>query len=487
MATGSIGNTTSSVSNLLKRYYKEDGLTIATFKKRPYWTMVTKKADAEMAVGSTFQWAININTPQSRNVLFPGAQSQGQGLSSYNTNALTGTIAGPPNVSPVGVVQFSVSRVMNFAYANISTELILASNSKAGAFDNAVTLLTDSALDLLANDQEISMFGGNIQSTNAGATVNTAQCGFISQVGTSTVVGSSAGALYLQYPADASKFAYGQELDLYYNNAGTITKRTLAGSSGLFVGSIDRTNGILYIVNSAGSAVSVTSVFSNAAVGDFICVSNDFNAGAATGTSGTSKIYGFESWVPFGGPVSDSPSNLFAGVNRNSLDITRLAGNWLDATGAIGPNTGITINIEDALITSSIIVSTQSDKEVDTFAMHPNQYMKLLKANQSRVVLNRGVIDTDIPGVSFHGMDVAAGPSMAKVVPDKWCGANRIYGLHMPSWFFIHLGDPVEQFDLDGNKGLREANLDAVAFRFFSLGNIVCSEPSANCTVNIAP
>ena len=93
---------------------------------------------------------------------------------------------------------------------------------------------------------------------------------------------------------------------------------------------------------------------------------------------------------------------------------------------------------------------------------------------------------TNIPELSFKGIDVDTATGPATVMPDRFCGTNRIYGLHMPSWSYIHLGDPVEMWALDGQEGLREADLDAVAYRSFSLGNTVCDEPSANITINIA-
>lgn len=475
------GNTNTSVSGLLKRWYRDGGVILTTFRDRPYWAMITKKADSSQVEGSTFQFAIQTNDNQSRNTVFAGAQAQARGLTAYSANALTGTVAGPPGVGAIGVTQFSVSRVMNYAYANISTELMLSSRTKRGAFDNAVTRLTDSSLNVLGNDQEISLFGGSITSSG----ITTSSSGFLSTINATTTIGSA--TLILAYPFDVNKFSVGQELDLYYNNSGTITKRANSTGHGLFVGSVDRTYGQLSLVDQAGAPANISAVFSNAATGDFICVSNDFNAGAATGTQGTGKIYGFESWVPFGGPVADSSSNLFAGVNRNVGDVTRLAGNWLDATGGIGPNAGSTLNIEDALITATQIVAMQSSKQVDTFAMNYNQYTKLLKSNMSRTVLPGGAVQTNIPELSFKGIEVETATGPATVMPDRFCGTNRVYGLYMPSWSYIHLGDPVEFYALDGNQGLREADLDAVAYRFFSLGNTVCDEPSANITVNIAP
>lgn len=480
MASPISANNSSSVSQILKLWYKDGGMTLSTFQNRPYWALMTKKADSSEVEGSTFQFAIQTNDNQSRNTLFPAAQSQAYGLSGYlATNALTNATAGPQNVGNISVTQFSVQRAFNYAYASISTVLELQTRSKRGAFDSAVTRLIQSSLNVLANDQEISMFGGNVTSTG----IQTSSTGFIGVVGATTVVAS--GTLVLATAQDVMKFSFGQELDLYYNNGGVITKRTNVGGHGLFVGTVDRTNGILYIVDSSGAAANISATFSNAATGDFICVTNDFNQGAATGTQGTGKITGFEAWVPFGGPVADSPSNPFMGVNRNVGDVTRLAGNWVDATGALGPNP-VVLNVEDALLAGIVQVTLNSDKQIDTWALNQNQYLKLLKSNINRVTLPGGALETSIPELSFRGIQVESDGGLSTVLPDRFCGANRIYGLHMPSWSYIHLGEPVEMYGQDGLDGLREPMLDAKGYRFFSFGNVVCDEPSANVTINIA-
>src|SRR5580693_6379951 len=120
MASPFAGNNISSLSGLLKRVYK-DGLTKETYMNRPYWALMNKKQDQTTFVGSTFQYATEMNDIQARNVLFSGAQSMALGLTAYSSNALTGTVAGAPNAGNVGVTQWTLSRVMNYAYATIST------------------------------------------------------------------------------------------------------------------------------------------------------------------------------------------------------------------------------------------------------------------------------------------------------------------------------------------------------------------------------
>lgn len=482
MASASAGNNNTSLSGLLKRIYK-DGLTKETYTNRPYWALMTKKKDMTSFVGSTFQYACEMNDIQARNVLFSGAQAIALGLTANTSNALTGSVAGAPGAGAVGVTQWTLTRVMNYAYATISTELELSAADKKGAFEEAVVTIHDSALNVLGNDQEISLFGGSVTSTG----ISTAATGFISAIGSATSVSSSTGVLTLQYQFDAAKFSQGQELDLYYNNSGTITKRnnTSAGV-GLFVGNVNFANGTITIVNSAGTAIAINSIFTDAAVGDFICVTNDFNLGAATGLSGTAKISGFESYVPFGGPVADSSSNLFNGNNRNVGNVARNAGTWVDATGALGPS-GV-LNIEDTILAMMTNQQMVSDKPIDTFALNHNQNVKLLKSNISRTLLPGGALQTDVPELSFKAVEVETGFGSAIVMPSRFCGVNRIYGLHMDSWVFVHLGaEPVNTYALDGRPALREAALDAKSTRYFSLGNVVCTNPGAQSVANIAP
>ena len=124
MAGAIAGNNNNSLSGLLKRVYK-DGLTKETYTNRPYWALMNKKRDKSPFVGSTFQYACEMNDIQARNVLFSGAQAIALGLTANTTNALTGSVAGAPNAGNVGITQWTLSRVMNYAYATISTELEL--------------------------------------------------------------------------------------------------------------------------------------------------------------------------------------------------------------------------------------------------------------------------------------------------------------------------------------------------------------------------
>jgi hypothetical protein len=115
--------------------------------------------------------------------------------------------------------------------------------------------------------------------------------------------------------------------------------------------------------------------------------------------------------------------------------------------------------------------------------MNNYQMLKLKKSNINRVTLDGGSLKTSVPTLSFKAVQIETDGGVSTVIPDRYIGQNRIYGLYMPSWSYIHLGDPVEMYGEDGLDGLREPMLDAKGYRFFSFGNFVCDEPSANVTI----
>jgi hypothetical protein len=491
MASPLAGNNSNSVANILKKWYKDGGMTISTYQNRPYWALITKKKDSSTVEGSTFQFAMRTGDVQSRNTVFSGAQSQAWGLtgnvSGAGSNALTNGVSGPQGVGAINTTQFSVNRSFNYAYATISTMLELQTRTNRGSFDPAVVEIIQSALDVLGNDQEISFLGGSLSAPG----LSTAGTGFISQIGATTDVTSAANRnLVLSSASDVFKFSPGQELDLYYVNAGVFTKRNnSAAGTGLFVGPIDPNYGTLTIVDNTNTPVAINSTFVNAAVGDYICVINDFNYGALTGAQGYGKAAGFESWIPFGGPVSDTDANPFMGVNRNKFtNVVRVAGNWIDATGGIGVNAGTVLNIEDAILAGQVAVrNTSNGKEVDTWGMSHNQLLKLKKSNINRVTLDGGSLKTNVPSLSFKAIKIETDGGESTVMPSQWFSSNRIYGMYMPSWSYVHLGDPVEMYSQDGMDGLREPMLDAKGYRFFSFGNFVCDEPAANVCIQVIP
>jgi hypothetical protein len=458
---GTVGNTFTTIDGMLKEYYKDGGVIVATYKESATWTVITKRRDSNSAKGRHFVFSMKYAHNQARNVDFPTAQKMGDNVQVSGSVPLSGFLSGSEQF-----IQFLVPKTLNFQYANLDTETILAAQGGDGSFDDSIPSITDGALANLGMSQGISILSGYIV-TAPGQTPST---GFAPRGQISVSQNVALTVLTLQNPLDSNRFEKGQQLDVYANDGTYATKRAFgANNHPLYVGKVDRNLGTLTIVDASNNAAALNGADGavGIAAGDLLFVYND--AG--------NQVLSFENWVPFGGPSSA----LFCNVDRTS-DPVRLAGNWLDATGVITATAPL--QIEDAIIQGTSQVAMQSNRRTDTIIMNYNQWNKLLKSNMARKVCQ---IDTDVPHLSFSGIEVIVTGGKAVVMLDRFCPSNRVYLLCIDTWEFIHLGpDPVYLWDFDGNKGLREQSASAMAFRYDSIGNLVCTDPSANCTVNIA-
>ena len=427
----SSGNNQTTIDALLKYYYDDGALVNETYRDNPLWAMVTKRQAIANVTGRSFIHPVVYATSQGRRVNFAQAQSAG--------NA-TGELS----------VDFTVPRVQNYQDASVATQTVLSTKDDRGAFTRAVTLITDDCLGNLGLDQAISMYGdgsgtrGNISST--------------------TNVSSS--QLYLAVADNALLFEVGMELDLATSETATVKAYGSAGH-GLYVIAVDRINGILTIGTTLNPATASTCNINDsvngiptAADGDFIFVRGDQGL----------KMVGLQAWIPYGGVASN---DSFLGVNR-SVDPVRLAGNWLDGTQ---------LSIEDALIQAATNVKKQSSMGVSHFFMGYSKYAQLLKSQSAKVVIEEQVN----PDVSFEGIELLTSTGKVAVIPDRNCPPNYIFGLNLGTWDYIHLGDPVQIFNLDGNTWLRQPSDDGMEIRFFSFGNLVCRVPAANIIVKVNP
>jgi len=358
------------------------------------------------------------------------ATSQGR-----NTNFTTAQLRG----QQTGEVSydFTVPRVNNYQDASVATETVLSTRDDRGAFTRAITLITDNCLRNLGLDQAISMYGD-------GSGVR----GTVSQ--SDTLASSS---LTLAIADQALLFEINMELVL----AATSTSTVRSGS--VYVSSVDRVNGVLGLEDVNGSPVNLSTAIGAAALGDSIFVINDQG----------NKMTGLAGWIPYGGP-SSTP---FFGVNR-TIDPVRLAGNSLD---------GSQLSIEDAFIQATVNVAKQSNGQLTHFFLPYSKYGQLLKSQSAKVA----IIEEVNPDVSFEGIQVLTPTGNVSVIPDRNCPSNRMFGLNLDTWDYIHLGDPVQMFDLDGNSWLRQPADDGMEIRFFSLGNVVCRAPAENIVINVNP
>ena len=76
----------------------------------------------------------------------------------------------------------------------------------------------------------------------------------------------------------------------------------------------------------------------------------------------------------------------------------------------------------------------------------------------------------------------------ANVIPDPNCPLDRIYGINLKSWTYYYLGtDPVMQGNMDGHEWYCSCNSDCLETRFFSMGNLVCTNPKRNFVAKVTP
>src|ERR1700749_1986789 len=134
MATG---NTILSIDQILKEYYPDGAIVNETYVKNPLWAMMTKSHDTSGVGGREFVHPVVYATSQGRSTVFSQAQARGQTTSELSAS-------------------FLVKRFKNYQNATISTEALLATKDNRGAFVNAVTLITDDALNNLGLDQAIA-------------------------------------------------------------------------------------------------------------------------------------------------------------------------------------------------------------------------------------------------------------------------------------------------------------------------------------------
>lgn len=424
------GNTQTTIDALLKFYYDDGALVNETYFDNPLWAMMTKRQAVANVTGRSFIHPIVYATSQGRRVNFAQAQSAGQA---------TGELS----------VDFTVPRFNNYQDASVATETVLSTRDDRGAFTRAVTLITDDCLRNLGLDQAIAMYGdgsgvrGNINST--------------------TNVASS--SLTLAVADNALYFEVGMELDLSTSATAPVKAYGTAGH-GLYVIAVDRINGILTIgttLNPATASPSnindATNGIPTAADGDFIFVRGDQGA----------KMTGIQAWIPYGGPSATS----FLGVNR-TIDPVRLAGNWLD---------GSQLSVEDAMIQGATNVKKQSSMGITHFFMGYSKFAQLLKSQSAKVMIEEQVN----PDVSFEGVELMTSTGKVAVIPDRNCPPDRMFGLNLGAWDYIHLGDPIQIFNYDGNTWLRQPSDDGMEIRFFSLGNLVCRQPAANIVIKVQP
>jgi hypothetical protein len=337
----------------------------------------------------------------------------------------------------VGVEQFVLTRVKDYAVAQIDNETIMASDSDEGAFMEAATAQVDGAIHTLTRSiaQKIYRDGyGSIGVIGSGYNTTT--------VTLSTI-------------EDVVNFEVGQSLVFSASNSGA----ALRSATGTTVTAVNRSTGVLTL----SAAPSAAGVAGN---GEYI-----FPIGDRTNTAAyTSRlvISGLSGWIPSTAPTSGD--SWFAA--DRSVDVTRLAGQRFD---------GSAMPIEEALVKAAIQVAREGQK-ISHYFMSYDKYAALELALGSKVQY----VDIKVnPEVGFRGISINGPRGPIKVVPDHNCPSATCFGLNMETWKLHTLGKMVQPIDTDGLSMLRTATTDAVEIRYGFYGNLACSAPGSNVNVSL--
>lgn len=403
---------TTALSAVLKQQYTQSKVYDLCYKKRPAWAMLKKNTDF---VGSNKVVAVRNAMPQGRSHTFATGQS---------------------NVTPSTYNKFTVTRRADYAFAEITTEAILAAKNDAGALLRSLKKEVDGAIETSARNIAVELFrnGGGARG----------QISSTSNTGTATIT--------LTVPADVVNFEIGMVLQT--STADGTSGSVKAGTVTLTA--IDRTAGTLT------ASGNWTAGIATAAANDYIFQAGDFGAG----------VKGFPAWIPATAPTS---GDNFFGLDRSS-DVVRLAGIRYNGSGA---------PIEETLIAAAALAGREGASP-DVVFMNPLDYSNLVTALGSKVIYERmKVSGTTDPNFGFQTVTLVGPTGPVGVVSDVNCQKGTAFMLQMDTWSFDSLEDAPMILDQDGLQILRKATSDSYEVRVGYFGQLICEAPNYNVNITL--
>lgn len=399
---------TTAMSAVLKTQYTQKKVHLLTYEDNPFWAMVPKRTDF---YGANKVIAIRNGAPQGRGVNFS---------------------SGLANITASTFNKFTVTRVKDYAFAQITGEAIEASAKDAGSLLQGLKTEIDGAMYTCMRSLAIALF------RNSGGARGRISAG-------SSVAGTT---ITLATPDDVVNFEVGMVLNLSANDGTTGAKRT----GTVTLTAIDRDAGTL-------TAGANWNSITGAAVNDYIFQNGDIEATKSLPS-------GLSAWIPATAPTG---GDNFFGLDRSS-DPTRLAGLRYTA-GAGGP-------IEETLVDCAARLKREGGRP-DTAFLHPIDYANLVKALGSKVIYDRSA-SFDEPDIGFKTV-VLMGPSgPIKVVADLNCPRGAGFMLEMKTWCFESLNGAPRILNQDGQDILRDATSDSYIVRVGYYGQLTCEAPGRN-------
>lgn len=417
--------TITTADKILKYLYTSRDLENAVYDKNPLFALVPKSGGFE---GRSIVHAITYGNSLARSAAFATAQGRA---------AINGTSASPAgDVGKNLDVNFTISRVKNYAMASIEQELLLAARGKNNAaFVKAATQLIDGTLQTMRND-----FGRDIYGSGLG------EIGQLTNVsGTTFTVGEA-----------ITQIEVGMELVVSTGSTKTAALRN--SGTGCYVTSVNR---------SAGTFV-VNANTDSAATGDWLFIKGDRPAGVTTAIGSMLKISGMEAWNPVTAPTG---GDNFWGTDR-SVDATRLAGQRLDISS---------YQPEEGYITALAALAREDGDPSHIFTSFTDE-KNLKLALGSRVDAEY----TQVGDVGFESIRLRGPNGTVKVYADRNAPVGYARILTLNTWELKYLGDMINKGDAGQDGGMaREYQADRFEARFSFYGNLLCYKPAANMVATL--
>ena len=356
-----------------------------------------------------------------KNLPIPIWFGNSQNRSATVATALAGT-------STEQIQDFVLTRVSDYAVAQIDNETMEASEGNANAFMEAATTAIDGALHTLSRSIAIALYG-----TGSG------KLGQIASISSAVVT--------LTEPEDIVNFEKGMVLVTSTANGGGSVN-----SGSVTVAGLDRDLGTIT------ASANWTTGISSAAANDYIFASGDYDK----------KLKGLLAWLPSTAPSSTA----FFGVDRTA-DATRLGGIRFD---------GSAMPIEEALVKAASRAAREGAKPDYCFLSY-SKYADLENSMGSKVQYIDLKANAEI---SFRGIQINGPRGPIKVVPDGNCPNDRAFMLTMKTFKLYSLKKVPRIIDTDGLKMLRQATADGVEVRAVYRAQLGCQSPGQNVNIKLA-
>lgn len=415
-----MGATITTADKILKYLYTDRDLINEVYKKNPLFALLPKAGGFE---GRSIIHAITYGNSLARSAAFATAQGRA------GINGASGTDVGFNRD-----VNFTVTRVKNYAMYTIEQELLLAARSKGNAaFASSLRQLMDGTLQTLRNDMGRDVYGSGL-----------GELGQLTNVsGTTFTIGEAITQI---------------EVGMNIVVSATLTGALRNSGTGCNVTTVNRSAGTFTVDVNTDLAVT----------GDFVFIKGDRPAGATSAIASMLKMAGMEAWNPTTAP---SGGDSFFGVDR-SVDVTRLSGQRLDIS---------TYNPEEGYIMALAALAREDSEPSHIFTSFTDE-KNLKLALGSRVDAEY----TQVGDIGFESIRLRGPNGVVRVYADRNAPVGKARLLQLDTWQFKYLGDLVNRGDVAGDGGMaREYQADRFEGRMAVYGNLLCLQPSKNMVCSL--